>query len=363
MYTQKQIDEANGKDIREVAEGLDIELKGRGRNKFCLCISHSEKTASMVVGGKRNECHCYSCGVTYSPISLVMKVKKISFKEAVKYLINEEGEHETGKRRKKKIKAEPAPLPDPAYLYHVDKSSGELIADPHYKGRIDEFLPNMDNSLSVCLRQKFPYEVVNAVTQRYGLGLRTDRTFVRGTMFPCIDLQGRCHNIKVQEYDTHPESERFMHRKPATLWLGAILQRDGMYEQGPVFDTRALFGEHLLVESGMVALVESPKNAVVGACRWPDLIWVAVGNKGALTAEMLRPLQGRDVLVFPDKDALTDWQARIDKLQHLANFRFSTDWMDEVGEKGDIADWVMGELKIKNLELKVSEMRRLNCAL
>ncbi len=345
IYSQKQIDEANAKDIEEVAKGLEINMVSRGRYKFCLCISHSEKTASMVVGGKRNECHCYSCGVTYSPISLVMKVKKCSFKEAMEYLIGKDSLPAlcilpVGKSLGRGP-GKPVSRPKPAYIYHVDFPSWEIVADPHYKGRIDEFLPNMDNSLSVCLRQKFPYEVVKAVTQRYGLGLRTDRTFVRGTMFPCIDLQGRCHNIKVQEYDTHPESERFMHRKPATVWLGAILQRDGMYEQGLTFDTRALFGEHLLVESGMVALVESPKNAVVGACRWPDLIWVAVGNKGALTAEMLRPLHGRDVLVFPDKDALTDWQARLDKLQHLANFRFSTEWMDEVGEKGDIADWVM----------------------
>ncbi len=352
MYTQKHIDEANAKDIIKVAERLDIKLKRSGRNILCHCLWHEDKTPSMQVGGRKNVCYCYSCGESHSVVDMVMKKKKCSFKEAMEYLIGKDSLPAlcilpVGKSLGRGLSlvsrgpGKPVSRPKPAYLYHVDKSSGELIADPHYKGRIDDFLPNMDNSLSVCLRQKFPYEVVKAVTQRYGLGMRTDRTFVRGTMFPCIDLQGRCHNVKVQEYDTHPESERFMHRKPATVWLGAILQRDGMYEQGPVFDTRALFGEHLLVESGMVALVESPKNAVVGACRWPDLIWVAVGNKGALTAEMLRPLQGRDVLVFPDKDALTDWQARIDKLQHLANFRFSTDWMDEVGEKGDIADWVM----------------------
>lgn len=277
-----------------------------------------------------------------------MKKEGLSFKDAVKYLIDEEGEQESEKkrRRRKEAKAESAPLPKPAFLYHVDKKSGEIRADSHFHGHIYDFFPNLDNSLSMCLLHRYPREVVEAVTQRYGLALWTDRTFVRGTIFPCIDLQGRCHNVKVQEYVTDPEDPLFMHRKPATMWLGSVLQMQGLYDKDRVFDTQALFGEHILSLPGTVALVESPKNAVVGACEWPDLLWVAVGNKTSLTAERLAPLKGRDVLVFPDKDALSDWQARIDKLQGLANFRMCTEWMKDVGDKGDIADWV--EWRIEN---------------
>ena len=347
QYSQAQIDKANSKDIVEVAESLEIKMVSRGRYKFCLCPDHADNKPSMQVGGRKNVCYCYSCEATYGPISLVMKVKKCCFMDAVKYIIDEEGEQESEKkrRRKKEAKAESAPLPKPTYLYHVDLSSGELSPSPHFHGHIYDFYPNLDNSLSMCLLHRYPREVVEAVTQRYGLALWTDRTFVRATIFPCIDLQGRCHNVKVQEYVTDPKDPRFMHRKPATMWLGSVLQMQGLYDKDRVFDTQALFGEHILSLPGTVALVESPKNAVVGACEWPDLLWVAVGNKTSLTAERLAPLKGRDVLVFPDKDALCDWQARINKLQGLANFRMCTEWMKDVGDKGDIADYV--ELKIK----------------
>lgn len=60
-----------------------------------------------------------------------------------------------------------------------------------------------------------------------------------------------------------------------------------------------------------------------------------------LTRQILEPLRGRDVLVFPDRDALPDWRDKLSSLQDMANFVLSTYWMDEVGAKGDIADWIM----------------------
>ena len=337
-------------------------MVSRGRYKFCLCPDHDDNKPSMQVGGRKNVCYCYSCEATYGPVSLVMKVKKCCFMDAMEYLGITDPHPSPSPRGRSGHKTRSAShphhhtTPSPrgrqgmgvgcAYLYHVDLSSGELSPSPHFHGHIYDFYPNLDNSLSMCLLHRYPREVVEAVTQRYGLALWTDRTFVRGTIFPCIDLQGRCHNVKVQEYVTDPKDPRFMHRKPATMWLGSVLQMQGLYDKDRVFDTQALFGEHILSLPGTVALVESPKNAVVGACEWPDLLWVAVGNKTSLTAERLAPLKGRDVLVFPDKDALNDWQTRIDKLQGLANFRMCTEWMKDVGDKGDIADWV--ELKIEN---------------
>ena len=86
-YSQAQIDKANSKDIVEVAESLEIKMVSRGRYKFCLCPDHDDKKPSMQVGGRKNVCYCYSCEATYGPVSLVMKVKKCSFGEAMEFLI------------------------------------------------------------------------------------------------------------------------------------------------------------------------------------------------------------------------------------------------------------------------------------
>lgn len=344
MYTQEQIDRAQAMDIVEVARDLELKLKQKGRFHFATCLWHDDNRPSMQVGGTQNTCHCYSCGETHGVIDLVMKDRGCGFQEALRWLLDEEGgqKRERKPQREKREAKQPVFKPVYGYLFRVDMLNGNFLRTAGYAGDLDDFLPSMDNSLSRCLLHYFPRDVVEWVTSRYALGCWTDRMFVSGTMFPIIDREGMCHNIKVQEYDTHPESDAFCHRKGGTVWLGSMLQKEGRYEKGVEFDNRVLFGEHLLLDSGTVALVESPKNAVVGACRWPELIWVAVGNKTALTADMLSPLKGRNVLVFPDKDALPDWQQRISTLRPLANFTFSTGWMDEVpGGKGDIADWVL----------------------
>ena len=374
MYTREQIERARTADVVEVAGRLNLPLKRYGATWMTCCVAHEERTPSMQVGGKHNIAKCYACGAALDPIGLVQKVNGCDFREAVGYIIGEDplpslslngkgarhGGH-SGRGGKLYLRQRPvvqnvtdSPFrgvggPDGGLdggliIYHVDLATGEMKLDGDCRGRVEDFYPNMDNSLSVCLLHLFPREVVEAVTSRYGLGVWTDRSFVRGTLFPSIDLKGRCHNIKVQEYETRPESERFMHRKGSTVWLGTVLQRAGRHVNTGTFDTQALFGEHLLTLPGTVALVESPKNAVVGACQWPELLWVAVGNKSALTDGRLQPLKGRNVLVFPDKDALTEWQERLERLKPLANFRLCTQWMDEVGEKGDIADWILGKI-------------------
>ncbi len=111
----------------------------------------------------------------------------------------------------------------------------------------------------------------------------------------------------------------------------------------PVFTHDVLFGEHLLARhpERLVGLVESPKNAVVAACAFPDMTWVAAGNKGMLKREVLAPLANREVLVFPDKDAVAEWSEKLRGMQDLAHFVVS-DMGQTEAEKSDIADRLMG---------------------
>ena len=386
MYTRFEIDEANSRDIVQVARELDLKLVRKGAHLFCKCVEHEDNNPSMQVGGSKNLCYCYSCEASFNPIGLVMKVKGCGFKEAVEWMGGgrspsppppcpllssrrrkssrallsphygtrqhlvathkcpsspQRGEERYREGRKQASGQGEAAEARSATLFHLARKGEEAWLEAGegdvVRTGLERFYPSMDNSLSRCLLRWFPREVVEGVTNRYVLGCWTDRMFVRGTMFPIIDREGRCHNIKVQEYETNADSPQHGHRKGGTVWLGKTLA--GMGEV--VLDNRVLFGEHLLRARGVVALVESPKNAVVGACWRPDLTWVAVGNKGMLTRQMLEPLRGRDVLVFPDRDALPDWRDKLSSLQDMANFVLSTYWMDEVGAKGDIADWIL----------------------
>ena len=73
------------------------------------------------------------------------------------------------------------------------------------------------------------------------------------------------------------------------------------------------------------------------------MIWLATGNKGMLKREVLKPLQGRDVIVIPDRDAIADWQNTIVGMKDLANFSvsdFCQRAAPEGEEKFDIADYI-----------------------
>ena len=107
-----------------------------------------------------------------------------------------------------------------------------------------------------------------------------------------------------------------------------------------------LFGAHLLPRypTAPVILVESPKNALVGACAYPEFLWVATGNKGMLKRSVLSPLRGRIVVVYPDRDAINEWEEKLQHMQDIAPFRVSR-LCEHVApddqSKYDIADYII----------------------
>ena len=112
------------------------------------------------------------------------------------------------------------------------------------------------------------------------------------------------------------------------------------------YTTKTLFGEHLLPKypAQTVALVESPKNALVGALEHPEMIWLATGNKNSLKRQHLQPLSGRNIIVIPDRDAIPQWKELVAKMSDVANFCVS-DFCEQVAPldkpKYDIADYII----------------------
>lgn len=84
------IEELRNKDIVIVAESLGIVLKNSSNLMTGLCPLHEEKTPSFTIyPGQRpnkNSFYCFGCNEGGDVITLVMKVKKINFIQALKYL-------------------------------------------------------------------------------------------------------------------------------------------------------------------------------------------------------------------------------------------------------------------------------------
>ncbi len=82
----------NSYDIVEVVSNY-VKLKRVGRNFVGLCPFHSEKTPSFVVSPEKQIFKCFGCGIAGDVVTFYMKIKGISFKEALLDLAEKAGIH------------------------------------------------------------------------------------------------------------------------------------------------------------------------------------------------------------------------------------------------------------------------------
>lgn len=301
--------------ITEVARRLGDNLRRAGTLWKTCCPWHDDEHPSLTIYERtgENHCHCFSCGQGGDVIAYVMQHENWSFQEACQWLSNEFG---IGTVPAGTPVPQPKPRPviikkEPVYTYIP-----MTMVDP---------LVSVENSLCHCLMQLFRSEAVEWLTEEYRLGCYSLYGQDDYTVFPCIDSEGRVCNLKVQHYNTDPSSPRFGHNDGKTYWLGSMWVSEGRLSKGSEFRQDCLFGAHLLQRypDSTVALVESPKNALFGSLSFPQLLWVAAGNKGNLKRDVLQPLKGRNVLVIPDCDAVDEWSAAVNELTDLANFTVS----------------------------------------
>jgi len=78
----------NKPDIIHIIEKEGIELK-RGK---ALCPFHAERTPSFLVSKKRQTFRCFGCGEHGDVIQFIMRLKDISFKDALVYLGKQNGQ-------------------------------------------------------------------------------------------------------------------------------------------------------------------------------------------------------------------------------------------------------------------------------
>lgn len=108
--------------------------------------------------------------------------------------------------------------------------------------------------------------------------------------------------------------------------------------------TQCLFGEHLLSKypAKKVALVESEKTAIICSAFLPQYIWIATGGKSQLN-DRIKVLKGRNVIAFPDRDAISAWRKDAVKFPdiRLTVSSLINSVEMENNSTADLADWII----------------------
>ena len=172
----------------------------------------------------------------------------------------------------------------------------------------------------------------------YNVG--TSKHWPGACVFWQVDDTGKIRAGKVMLYDA--ETGRRV-KEPSNMVAG-VHWLLGLADRKPA---GCLFGLHLLGEtqSKPVAVVESEKSALIGAGFVREFTWMATGGSGNLSAEILRPLRGREVVLMPDLGAFDKWAA---KAAGLPGVRISRVLEDRAPEQDraaglDIADFLLRE--------------------
>ena len=354
-------------ELNNIPFGSVVERYGkvwrRGSSLMAICPWHDDHNPSLLVGGKNNRCKCMVCDGGGSVIDYVMAKENVDFKGACELLSRDFSPSQSfgqlppfrgSKAMRKDLLSKKKKVARSSLSLEAIKASlvkkKVKMPEKRYEFIPTEFMlqhVSADNTFCECLSSLWDDDAIRYVTDLYKLGAYTLGQKSGYVMFPSIDIKGRVHNIKIQRYCTDKDSERFFHKEDrSTYWLGSMLKKQlGMAEDAE-FDCTCFFGEHLLAwfPEDTVALVESPKNAVIGFLAMPKLNWIAVGNKSNINRERMEVLRGRKVIVLPDADAVQEWKEKLEGMKDIATFEFSSFCdvaLGECGKKGDVADYII----------------------
>ena len=103
-------------------------------------------------------------------------------------------------------------------------------------------------------------------------------------------------------------------------WVSQLLKkREPLLEYWPV--KHCLFGEHLLIHQNNdypVAIVESEESAVILSELFPECLWMAYSTTAHLVPELMAPLQGHHVTIYPRTDpTMSNYVFFLEYAQHV----------------------------------------------
>ena len=207
-------------DIQKVREANDVvavigersPVKQRGRDFWCCCPLHNEKTPSFKIDPALQLWHCFGCGEGGDVFAFVMKTEDLSFPEAVRRLadrahieLSDQGERQgAGSGRKARLKAV---CEETAAFYHAQlmrnpgpeaAAARSYLAGRGFGGEVPKawrlgFAPGRGQLVRHLAAKGFkPDEMVQANVALSGDGGRLRDRFYNRVMFPIDDAQGEC---------------------------------------------------------------------------------------------------------------------------------------------------------------------------
>ena len=213
--------------------------------------------------------------------------------------------------------------------------------------RVSAGLPRMvldvtmkENSAYLAwLERRFGSDTALRICDEYYVGGIDDRA-----VFWQVDTEGCIHTGKIMAYDEH--TGKRLKGEGTVDWVHAVMRREGSLPEGWEL-VQCMYGEHLLKRypDKVVALAEGAKTAHIGAMLMPEMVWVAVDSMMALTVDMLRPLKGRRVILFPDEGKGYEvWRSKIGAIAEEVGFKYCISQFMEGREQGsDIADLTISQ--------------------
>ena len=185
-----------------------VTLIKKGRNYFCVCPFHSEKSPSMSVSPERQYFHCFGCNAGGDVFSFISKIENLTFRESVEFLAdrakiqlptlnNQDDKKQYMKNRMYQINAEATlffherlytPVAKVAQEYVKKRKLDNKTLQAFKIGYSGEF-----NELYKNLKQKgFKDEEILAT----GLCNKNDRgefidRYRKRLMFPIMNIQGK----------------------------------------------------------------------------------------------------------------------------------------------------------------------------
>jgi len=157
------------------------------------------------------------------------------------------------------------------------------------------------NSLYQILSSIYDEPTINSVFKKYLVG--TVNTYGKSPIFWQKDTNNRFRSGKIIAYNIET-TKRIKEPWPKITWAHKAANIN------PYTLKQVLFGSHLipLNPSSIFCLVEAEKTAIVAACELPQFIWLSTGGEQNFKKEMLIPLKGKKVMVFPDTDKHEKWK-------------------------------------------------------
>lgn len=360
------IDKLTVEKIKDAANIVDVigdfyDLKKKGVNYECLCPFHDDRhLGSFKISPKKNTYSCYSCGAHGNSVDFLMAKQGLSYPDALRWLAKKysivipEDEKESWSDRlnaiiEKAKQAEARRLSErqqPKILYLPLETPAEMMKNTNDSDLVRWLysMPWNDDQ-----RGRLPKMIKN-----YAVGVSRDGLSV----FWQIDEQARVHTGKMMRYkaDGHRDKDSQYNFD----WVHSKLFRQGVYNEEEYDYETCLFGQHLLpfCPKAQINLVESEKTALIMATYHGGMtqnLWLATGGLQFFDRKHIQVLidQGRDIVVYPDKDGSKAWAERTLQLIKETGYKklkvnptiISNQWQPCDGPKADIADITIRQME------------------